>query len=121
LSEYEYKGSYSDTEQDEYTKPVKMIPTVEGEVETKILYHLARLANPVTESNALEEIKKIRSSTFGKFTSKEIVCHIFYLTDKYRYSKKTRSILFALVQETTALDMNFDYFDKTYGYHDDVL
>lgn len=117
VPEYEYEGSYTDFS-DEYTIDEKDLPIIEGDFENNILFQLSRLANTLTEEKAFLEIKKLRTQTnLPKFNSKEMICRIFYMLDKYKFSKKSRNGVFYPLLDINALDipMPFDYLDENYN------
>lgn len=116
IPEYEYEGSYTDFT-DEYTLDEKDLPPMEGEIENNILYQLSRLANALTEEKAFLEIKNLRKSYLSKFNSKEMICRIFYMLDKYKFSKKSRNGVFYPLLDVNGLDiqMPFDYLDSNYN------
>lgn len=87
---------------------------VKSEIGQKIISNIIKLANPVTESASLTELKKIRLSNPSEFSTPEVICRILFILAKYKYSRKTRTILHTLFQDLSCFDMDFDYLDREY-------
>lgn len=109
-----YEGSNVESI-DDYTKKEQDLIELKSEIGKKIINHIIKLANPVTESTSLAELKKIRLSNPLEFSTPEVICRIFYILSKYKYSRKTRIILHTLFQDLSHFDMDFNYLDKEYS------
>ena len=113
IPEYKFEGNITEFE-DDYLVNELQLPPIEEPSSKLIIDQLISLGNPVSESNAIRELKRLRTLDQNSFLQREIVWRIFHFQEKFKFSRKSRSLLNLLLNEVSVIEMDFEYLDKFY-------
>jgi rapamycin-insensitive companion of mTOR len=113
IPEYKFEGTITDFE-DPYLVEDNQLPPIEEMSSKLILEQLILLGNPVSESGALRELKRLRTMDPNAFLHREIVWRMFHFLEKFKFSRKGRSLLNLLLNEISVMEMDFEYLDSFY-------
>eukprot|EP01080_Neovahlkampfia_damariscottae_P011389 gene11389-4556_t len=113
IPEYKFEGNITQFE-DDYLINENQLPPIEEPASKLIIEQLICLGNPVSESAAMRELKRLRTLDHNTFLHREIVWRIFHFLERYKFSRKSRSLLNLLLNEVSVMEMDFEYLDKFY-------